>query len=570
MKIDLVLTLLLASRVEANPTLKSLGLDGTRVKHLIVLMMENHSFDNILGWLKQQNPEIDGLTGNECNYVDPTDPTSEQYCVTDQGALVDPDPDHSLDGTGWEIYGTEIVDGSSEHDPNMVTMGGFIATEAISKGQPDFAPQIMDCISPDHVPILSTLANEFVLFDKFYAGVPGPTFPNRLFSMSATSDGYSTNDMFQTLLGWPQSPLYESLDEVGADWRIYFNDLPTPWLFRKLRSKESLERTKRFETFETDVAAGDLPAFTWIDPAYFDLPEYGRPASDQHPSHDVSQGEILIKKVYETLRNSPLWNESALMITYDEHGGFYDHVPTPVNNIPSPDGIPCRECNNNQDDKTSPMSSFNFTRLGIRVPTIIASPWVEKGVVIHEPLDINKPQSSSRYELSSIPSTIKKMFNISHFLNDRDEWAVPFDHVWENNSLVEPRTDCLLTLPEPYIIDASMKKPNSISNSISNSKSLQSESKSESNPFNSNKKPLSDLQYELLFMLEGVLSSYDQQSESDQQTVSEKQSQQKQQDVIKKVRDALEAKGVLESETAGGIYAMETVQKLYNSLNINL
>lgn len=78
-------------------------------------------------------------------------------------------------------------------------------------------------------------------------------------------------------------------------------------------------------SFAADVAAGDLPEFTWIDPAYFDMPDDGHPATDQHPSHDVSQGEMVIKSVYEALRNSPLWNESALMITYDEHGGFYDH-----------------------------------------------------------------------------------------------------------------------------------------------------------------------------------------------------------------------------------------------------
>jgi phospholipase C len=246
MKIEgILLSFLIVNGVSASiPSLESLGLDSTRVKHLIVLMMENHSFDNMLGWLNLQNPEIDGLTGNECNYVDPQDTTSAKYCVTDQGALVDPDPDHSLDGTGWQIFGTQTVAAEDEHDPSKCTMGGFIAVEAVKKNNPDWAPHIMDCMSPDHVPIISTLAMEFALFDRFYAGLPGPTLPNRLFGMSASSNGYTTNDDKEIVLGWPQSHLYASLDSMGLDWRIYFSDLPTPMLFRSMRRKDDFLRAK--------------------------------------------------------------------------------------------------------------------------------------------------------------------------------------------------------------------------------------------------------------------------------------------------------------------------------------
>ncbi len=109
---------------------------------------------------------------------------------------------------------------------------------------------------------------------------------------------------------------------------------------------------------------GTLPTYSFIEPRYFSFPEF--PANDEHPSHDVSQGELLIKQVYELVRNSPIWNTTLLILTFDEHGGFYDHVPTPTKDVPSPDGI----------NSTEP--PFDFRRLGVRVPTILISPWVNK------------------------------------------------------------------------------------------------------------------------------------------------------------------------------------------------
>lgn len=111
-------------------------------------------------------------------------------------------------------------------------------------------------------------------------------------------------------------------------------------------------------------------------------------ANDQHPDHDVSAGDQLIKDVYEAVRSSPLWEKTALVITYDEHGGFYDHVPPPTG-VPNPDGL------NSTDDP------FDFTRLGVRVPTVVISPWVKQGTVVHA-----KPAGEGQYEHSSIISTV--------------------------------------------------------------------------------------------------------------------------------------------------------------------
>ncbi|KAB1220028.1 Non-specific phospholipase C3 [Morella rubra] len=120
------------------------------------------------------------------------------------------------------------------------------------------------------------------------------------------------------------------------------------------------------------------------------------------------------------------------VITYDEHGGFYDHVPTPVTGVPSPDGL-----------VGAAPYYFKFDRLGVRVPTLLISPWIERGTVLHGP---SGPEPTSQFEHSSIPATVKKIFNLKEFLTKRDAWAGTFEGVLTRNS---PRTDCPVTLVEP-------------------------------------------------------------------------------------------------------------------------
>jgi len=139
----------------------------------------------------------------------------------------------------------------------------------------------------------------------------------------------------------------------------------------------------------------------------------------------------LIKDIYEAIRASPQWNKTAFIITYDEHGGFYDHFPTPNKGIPNPDGI----------NSTDPF--FDFSRLGVRIPTIICSPLIPKGTVIHRPPG---PYPTSQYDHTSILSFVKNQFNLPKYLTKRDEWAGTFDHVF---SLSKPRTDCPTVLPKP-------------------------------------------------------------------------------------------------------------------------
>lgn len=168
-------------------------------------------------------------------------------------------------------------------------------------------------------------------------------------------------------LGFPQRTIFENIDEAGLSFGIYYQNIPAVLFYRNLRK---LKYATKFHSYDSDfkshASSGKLPNYAVIEQRYMDCKL--RPATDDHPSHDVYQGQIFIKEIYETLRSSPQWNETLLIITYDEHGGFYDHVPTPVKGVPSPDGI------------VGPTPfNFNFDRLGVRVPTIMVSPWIQKG-----------------------------------------------------------------------------------------------------------------------------------------------------------------------------------------------
>ncbi|KAE9463019.1 hypothetical protein C3L33_05071, partial [Rhododendron williamsianum] len=304
-------------------------------------------------------------------------------------------------------------------------MSGFAQNaERILKGM---STTVMNGFNPNAVPVYKELVAEYAVCDRWFAAVPASTQPNRLFVHSATSHGATSNNTKQLIEGFPQKTIFESLDESGYSFGIYYQNL------RKLKY------IKNFHPFDIEFKnhcrEGKLPNYVVVEQRYYDLKIL--PGNDDHPSHDVSQGQKFVKEVYEALRSSPQWNEMLFIIMYDEHGGFFDHVPTPVTGVPSPDGIVGPEPYN-----------FQFDRLGVRVPVIMISPWIERGTVLHGP---SGPFPTSEFEHSSLPATVKKIFNLKEFLTKRDAWAGTFEGVL---SLSSPRTDCPVTLPEPVKLRA--------------------------------------------------------------------------------------------------------------------
>lgn len=396
------------------------------IKTIVILVMENRSFDHMLGWMKALNPEINGVNGTESNPLNVSDPSSPRFSFKNRAAYVDPDPGHSFQAIREQIFGS--ADTSADPPP----MNGF-AQQANGMNSTTMPENVMNGFAPDMVAVYKALVSEFAVFDRWFASVPASTQPNRLYVHSGTSAGATSNNVTLLAAGYPQKTIFDSLHDEGVDFGIYYQNIPAVLSYRNLRKVKYLGKFHSYDSsFKDDARRGKLPSYAVIEQRYVDTK--AEPATDDHPSHDVYQGQMFIKEVYETLRASPQWNQSLLVITYDEHGGFYDHVPTPVRGVPSPDGI------------VGEPFDFKFDRLGVRVPSIMVSPWIQKGQVVHGPN--GSPTPTSEYEHSSIPATVKKLFNLkAPFLTKRDAWAGTFEHVVMTRT--EPRTDCPAQLPTP-------------------------------------------------------------------------------------------------------------------------
>jgi phospholipase C len=377
------------------------------VEHVIVLMLENRSYDHMLGYL----PNGHGLKGDEFNLVDPSDPTSEKVYVSNRAGYVTPvNPAHDFVGIEKQVYGEQ------GHIVDPAPMNGFVKVHIeTAKGDVATGKTIMQCFDPAMIPALATLAQEFCVCDRWFSAVPGPTWLNRFYAHAATCDGMIVDTAKHE---YRMKTIYDILTDQGLSWTVYYGDFPQSLILQ--HQWRSLENFKHFEKFHADIEEGKLASYSFIEPRFFSFHEWK--ANDEHPPHNVKLGEYLIAEVYDTLRNSPLWEKSLLLVVYDEHGGFFDRVP-PFRPVPSPDG------------KKAEDPFFDFTRLGVRVPAIVVSPWVEKGRV-----------DSTRYEHSSIPATIRTLFNLPEALTARDKAANTFE---KNLSRSTPRTDTPRTLPGP-------------------------------------------------------------------------------------------------------------------------
>ncbi|OIW10473.1 hypothetical protein TanjilG_00411 [Lupinus angustifolius] len=397
------------------------------IKTVVVLVMENRSFDHMLGWMKKLNPNINGVTGSEFNLLSVDDPKSRRFMFKDKVEYVDPNPGHKFDAIREQIFGSK----TAFVDP--APMNGFAQQAHSIDSSNKMSENVMNGFTPNKVAVYKTLVSEFALFDRWFSSVPTSTQPNRLYVHSATSHGATSNAALHLVKGYPQRTIFDNLHQAGKSFGIYFQNAPTTLFYRSLRKLKYLTKFHQYHlSFKKHARQGKLPNYVVIEPSYFDTKIL--PGNDDHPSHDVYRGQMLVKEVYQTLRASPQWNQTLLLITYDEHGGFYDHVPTPLRGVPSPDGIQSSE-------------NFNFDRLGVRVPTIAVSPWIEKGTLVH---GAKGPTPTSEYEHSSIPATVKKIFNLPNFLNKRDEWAGTFESILQTRK--EPRTDCPRYLPTPVKI----------------------------------------------------------------------------------------------------------------------
>ncbi len=354
------------------------------IRHVVVLMLENRSFDCMLGRLRAAGPEFDGLTGNETNRSHDaagavqTIPVWSSAELTAQAATIpDPDPGEKFTDISVQIAGLS----------GAAPMGGFVDNYMRQPGAGPRDPRaVMHGFTPEQLPALSGLARAFGLSDRWFASAPCQTWPNRFFAHCGTAGGFVNNAPERLPFEMPS--VFNRLEEKKCSWRLYFHDFPQAAALSGLWG-DVPAHFRRFDEFGRDAAAGRLPEYAFIEPRYFADFLSGEMPNDQHPPHDVAYGEALIAAVYAAVRGGPDWRRTLLVITYDEHGGCYDHVPPPAAVSPGgpyPDG-------------------FRFDRFGVRVPAVIVSPYVRPGSIL-------RPRGAIPFDHTTIIATLRALFGI--------------------------------------------------------------------------------------------------------------------------------------------------------------
>jgi phospholipase C len=371
------------------------------IEHVIVLMLENRSFDCMLGALYPAGPNFNGLTGLESNPYNNATLGVWRASAMDSGVAVIPDPDP---GEKFVDMNEQLFGPGRGRTADRPSMSGFVQNymSQPAADKPYDPAGVMHYFAPEQVPVISTLARAFGVCDQWHASAPCQTWPNRFFVHTATALGYVNNNMFP--VPFPAHSIFARLSANRRSWRIYYHDVPQSLALRDVLARSLLHR---FGQFLADAHCGALPDYSFIEPRYFSDFRLGVP-SDQHPPHDVSVGETLIAAVYNAVRSSPCWPKSLLVITYDEHGGCYDHAPPPV--AISPDG----------------RGSFGFTfdRYGVRVPAVIVSPWVPPGSIVRAaPAGLAFNALPYPFDHTSIIATLRKLFNLGTALTARDNVA---------------------------------------------------------------------------------------------------------------------------------------------------
>ncbi len=384
-----------------------------KIDHVIVLMLENRSCDHMFGFLKHPNPAFKNFnTIDWCNPWDGHDPVAPTDDAT--GQFME-SPDHSHAGVMYQLTGKPATKPSFPPG-TVIDNSGFVndfevLADSPSKGHgPGHGDKIMRCFKESEIPVLSTLAREFAVCSNWFCSVPGETWPNRNYAIAATSH----NEVDIHIKFYFDETIFEQLQSAKRSWSIYHDGIAQSRAFLKLSNPFNRYGFRKMRAFFEDVQRGTLPNYSFIEPRHGFIAGDLLGSNSQHPGdnkesgRDFYAGENLVRKIYTELRhNRQLFERTLLVITYDEHGGFPDHVPPPC--------APPPKAGEKNDEW-----GFEFNLLGPRVPSILISPWIPKNVV-----------DDNTYDHSSIVATVRKLFAPGlPALTDRDDAANTFeDHV---------------------------------------------------------------------------------------------------------------------------------------------
>ena len=400
------------------------------IEHVFVLMLENRSFDHMLGFSGIAG--LDGLTGNETNT---TSPGVSVPVGSPAAYALDIDPKHGFVNVVEQLCGLGVAHPAGGSYP-AINNSGFASSCVGAYGPPpDGAVPTMRAYSPDQLPVLDTLAREFAVCDRWFSSMPGPTWPNRFFAHAASSAGLDDSpsplrSATAVFAGYhfANGTVFDLLERQGRSWCVVEGGaLPVSLAMEGMVGHAINGRFITFDEFREQLRAGlHTQTYTFIEPHYGHILLDGsnfKCGSSQHPLDDVTRGERLIKDVYEAIRASTYWDKSLLLILYDEHGGFYDHVAPPSAVVP---GDSWSEPSNNTH-------SFTFGQLGVRIPAVVVSPYVQRGVVDH-----------TVYDHTSVIATVASLYGLGH-LTERDRAAASLVPLMAD----QPRNDAPTMLPEP-------------------------------------------------------------------------------------------------------------------------
>jgi phospholipase C len=395
-----------------------------QIDHIVVLMLENRSFDHMLGFLYATSDNVspagnpfDGLTGSESN-VGSAGKAVPVFKIeaTDTNAYFMPGADP---GEGYTATNSQLFNTNTAPVPPVASNTGFVADYAYTLGWQSkekgwsilpgtVGDDIMGVFTPAMLPVLSGLARGFAVCDQWFSSAPTETLPNRAFTCAGTSQGH----MDDATTTYTAPSIFGLLTNNKLDWRVYGYDAEplTRMTFSDITNAPETH-FGLFTDFQAAAAAGTLPPYTFLEPSWETT------GNSQHPNYNVALGEQLIHDVYYALRNGPGWNQTLLIITYDEHGGCYDHVAPPLNAVPP--------------DADAGEYGFDFKRFGLRVPTVLVSPLIAAGTVFRV------PANSMSLDHTSILKTVEQRWSLPA-LTARDAAAPGIGAVL---TLKTPRTD---------------------------------------------------------------------------------------------------------------------------------
>lgn len=383
------------------------------IKTIVLLMFENRSFDHMLGHLSYDgiNTKVDGLLSPLSQYQNIYNATPYNPFRIKSDTALSVDLPHELEWVAMQL-GKSPANGQYQMD-------GFVEAYMKESGAPvTNKPAPLGFYSQAQVPITSFLASTYTVCDRWFATLPTSTQPNRTMAFC----GDTTIDHSKTQLIKADGNIYDWLTGAGVKWRVYHDGLSFFILYSSLWGHVLGPHFKDYESLYSDFkteADDTFPQVIIVEPSYADSPHFGSDQpNDNHPPLAVGFGEEFLRRTYEAVTCNPeRWGNTLMIVYYDEHGGFYDHVPPPVVNYTVHGG-----------------SNTSFTSLGVRIPGILISPYVEKGSVTHLQLDhtsvlqllAEKFTPGKPYSATVDDRKKQGIHSISEALTDKQDLTAPF------------------------------------------------------------------------------------------------------------------------------------------------